>query len=191
MTALALKRFYTSEQYLKMERAADFRSEFICGEIVAMAGGTRHHTRIISNLFFRISLALDDSPCLTSTSDGQVRTGNETLYTYPDINIVCEEPEYSDDGYDVLLNPIVIVEVLSPSTENFDRILKFQHYKDIPSFREYILVSQKQPKIEQFVKTNEGEWEHHITEGIDSTLILFTVAVSIPFTDIYKRVDFS
>jgi Uma2 family endonuclease len=177
------------EEYLRLERGAETRSEFLDGEVFAMSGASEAHGLLVSNLIFEIRSRLRGKPCVVFPSDMRVRVREPGLYTYPDISIVCGTRRYADDHSDTLLNPVVIFEVLSPSTEAYDRGIKFSHYKKLPSLREYVLVSQFRPRTERFVN-QEGQWAYIDAFGRDGQLELACLGESIPLSDVYYGIDF-
>ncbi len=157
MSSAAVKSRFTPEQYLALERKAAFKSEYFDGCIRAMAGASRAHNLIALNLGSEIRSQLRDRPCETYVSDMRVRTGPSGLYTYPDVVVVCGEPRFEDDELDTLLNPTVIVEVLSPSTEAADRGRKFASYRRLASLQEYVLVAQDRACVERYTRQGD-EW---------------------------------
>ena len=160
----------TPEQYLEVERAAQFRSEYYNGRMYAMSGGTHPHAIVIGNLARELGVALKKGPCVVTTSDMRVRVSKTGLYTYPDIVVVCDPPRYGDGRHDTVLNPALIVEVLSPSTEAYDRGFKFAQYRTLESLQEYALVSQSEPRVEIFRRQPSGDWLLSESAGIDSRL---------------------
>jgi Uma2 family endonuclease len=180
----------TPEQYLAIERKAEFKSEFYNGEMFAMAGASYPHNRVKDNLAHLLNARLWGGPCFAITSDQRVKVSQTGLYTYPDIIIVCGEPQFEDAKLDTLLNPQVIIEVLSESTETYVRTKKFRHYKQIESLREYVLVEQDEPVLEQYVRQPDGSWTRADVEGLDGEFAFTTVAVRIPMADIYAGVVF-
>jgi Uma2 family endonuclease len=186
----AEKILLTPQEYLAKERLADLRSEFYRGEMFAMAGASREHTRIKDNLARHAGSQLEGGPCEVYTSDPRVKISATGLYTYPDLTIVCDEPQFEDAKFDTLLNPRVVMEVLSDSTEKYDRGAKFGHYRQLPSVQEYVLVSQDQPLVERFVRQEDGTWTLRDFRGLDQTFEFVTVPVQIPLADIYRGVKF-
>jgi Uma2 family endonuclease len=185
------KRRMTAAQYLALEQKAEFKSEYYDGEMFAMAGATPPHNKIKSQFEGELYLRLKGGPCSTTSSDQRVHIFRTGLYTYPDIVVVCGEPEYDPEDANTLLNPRVIVEVLSPSTERYDRTTKFRHYRQIPSAREYILVSQDEPLIEQYVRGDDDRWTYYSYAGIDATFSLAMVdAKDIPLADVFRGIVF-
>jgi Uma2 family endonuclease len=180
----------TPEQYLAIERKAAFRSEYYNGEMFAMAGVSKEHSRVKDNLIVLIGSRLWGGSCRTHSSDMRVKVSRTGLYTYPDIVITCGEERYEDDVVDTLLNPQVVIEVLSDSTEKYDRGKKFRHYQQIDSFREYVLVSQDEPVVERFVRQADGSWATTFVEGLDREFAFATVPVRVPLADIYAGVTF-
>ena len=154
MASLARPRF-SPEQYLTQERQAEFKSEYLAGELFAMAGASYTHNLIVANVLSELRNALRGSPCRAVANDQRVLIVETGLYTYPDLVIVCGEPHFSDDHLDTLLNPALIIEVLSPSNEAYDRGEKFAHYRRLNSLSDYVLISQDKMRVEHF--TREGE----------------------------------
>lgn len=177
------------EEYLRRERLAEERSEFVDGYVVAMSGASVPHNIIASNLNALYRNALKGSPCRPLGSDMKVRTPASRLFTYPDLTIVCGQLELHDEEKDVLLNPTVIIEILSPSTEKWDRGGKFARYQSIPSLQDYVLVSQEIPRVERFSRNGE-EWTLANSIGLDATLRLPSVGVEVGLADIYEDVEF-
>ena len=178
----------TEEQYLALERAAEFKSEYIDGEMFAMSGASMQHGRLQRNITGELYNALSGSPCEPFGSDLRVRVSGR-MYTYPDISVVCGKPQLADDQQDVLLNPVVVVEVLSPSTEKYDRGLKLQHYRTFATLQEYILVDQEQIRIEQYTRQDNIVWtlRDHLT--LDGELTLASIGVSLSLRRIYDKVE--
>jgi Uma2 family endonuclease len=189
MSTGALKRMSWSE-YLQQERQAETKSEFYDGDVFAMAGATRRHNLIAINVAAELRNVLRESPCETYGSDMRIRCP-DGLGTYPDASVACD-PLFEDDTQDTLLNPVVIVEVLSPSTEAYDRGRKFQGYRGIPSLREYLLVSQDRCLIEHYVRQSEFDgWLLTTISEPDDQIALPTLGVSLRVGDVFARVDFS
>jgi Uma2 family endonuclease len=178
----------TEDEYLEFERAAEFRHEYYDGEVFAMSGGTATHAFIIANITSSLHGALRDKPCSVASSDFRVRISGK-YYTYPDVVVVCDPIKLI--GRDTLLNPALLVEVLSPSTENRDRTFKLDQYRQIESLQEYILVWQTEPRVEIFRRDASGRWINSTLAGLESTAVFASVEVSIPLTAIYHRIDFS
>ncbi len=193
------KRKLTEAEYLEIERAAEFKSEFYDGvmypmqgpaEVVGMAGATRDHNKIKENVARALGNALEGGPCETLSSDMRVKVRATGLQAYPDVVVYCGPAEYLDnEKQDTLLNPTLIVEVLSESTERYDRTTKFKHYRRIPSLREYVMVAQDQAFIERYVRQENGRWL--LTEYDDPTaaLDLECLSIEIPVAAVYRGVE--
>jgi Uma2 family endonuclease len=178
----------TEEEYLAFDRGSEFRNEYYDGEIFAMSGGTSTHAFVIANVTRAIGNALQDRPCSVASSDFRVRISGK-YYTYPDVVVVCDPIKLI--GRDTLLNPVLLVEVLSPSTENRDRTFKLDQYRQIESLPEYILVWQTEPRVEIFRRDSSGRWINSSFSGLESTAVFASVEVSVPLAAIYHRIDFS
>ena len=178
----------TEEQYLAIERAAAFKSEFLNGEMFARAGVSMQHSRIQINLISEFHTRLRGATCEAFGSDLRVRVSSR-MYTYPDVTAVCGKPMLADAHQDNLLNPAVIFEVLSPSTESYDRGLKFQHYRTIESLKDYILVNQNGILIEQFIRQADNTWALRDYRQLDEELKIDSLGVRIPLALIYERVE--
>jgi Uma2 family endonuclease len=189
MTAVP-KRKLTPAEYLAIERDADFKSEFLDGEMFAMAGASPFHNAIKENLIGELYPRLKGGPCRSYSSDQRVKVSATGLYTYPDIVIVCGQAEFESGHPDVLLNPRVIIEVLSDSTEGYDRGTKFDHYQRIESLQAYILVAQNRPAVERRVRHSQWDWLLTTTTGLDGELELVTVPAKVSLADIYAGVTF-
>ena len=155
MSAVLTQPHYTAEDYLTLERSASIKSEFHEGQIYAMAGASRKHNLITINIARELSIQLKKRPCEAYISDMRVKAAKVVNYYYPDIAVVCATPQFEDTHLDTLINPTVLIEVLSPSTEAFDRGGKFAHYRKIASLQEYLLVAQDQPSIERYVRQGD------------------------------------
>jgi Uma2 family endonuclease len=177
----------SEEQYLAIERAAEFKSEFLDGEMFAMAGTSNTHARLQRNLIGEFYAALRGTTCEVFGSETQVKVSSRA-YFYADALVVCGEPATADEHDDNLLNPVVIFEILSPSTEKYDRGLKFQHYRTLASLRDYILVSQDQLRIEQFTREPDGTWTFRDYQRLDEQLKIASIGVDIALQRIYDRV---
>ncbi len=186
----APQRLLTPHEYLAQERRAEFKSEYLRGEVFAMAGASYEHTLIKDNVSGEARIQLKSGPCRVLTSDMRVRVSATGLYTYPDIVIVCDEPQFEDRVMDTLLNPRVIVEVLSDSTEKYDRGAKFGHYRQIASLQEYVLVAQDRPLVERYVRQTDQSWVLTEVADLAKTFAFASIQVSIPLADIYAGVKF-
>lgn len=186
----ALRRKLTPEEYLNIERAATFKSEFYRGELYAMAGARYIHNRVLANLIHRISACLEGSSCFVLPNDMRVKSARNNSYFYPDVIIVCGKPQFEDSVFDTLLNPKVIIEVLSDSTERFDRGDKFEEYGNIASLEEYVLVSQDKMQIQRFIRQAQDHWDMRIFKDEAGDFSLQKVKVAIPMKDIYTGIEF-
>lgn len=182
------KPHYTEETYLELERKAEYKSEYFKGEIFAMAGASRNHNRIKENLSIGIGYYLRGKRCQSFSSDMRLHIPSNSLYTYPDLVVVCGEPQMLDAQFDTLLNPTIIVEVLSESTKNYDRGEKFMLYRHIPSFQEYILIDSEQVRVEAWFKPENGFWTlRKETDQVDDTLPLQTFDYTLALREIYDQ----
>jgi Uma2 family endonuclease len=188
--ATASKRFISPQEYLALERRADFKSEYLRGEMFAMSGARFEHTRIKDNVAREAGNQLKGGPCQELTSDMRVKVSITGLYTYPDVVIVCDQPEFEDDVRDTLLNPRAVVEVLSESTEKYDRGGKFGHYRQVASLQEYVLIAQDRPLIERFVRQSDGSWLLTVFDDLSQDFEFASVSVRIPLAEIYRGVTF-
>jgi len=181
----------TPEEYLAAERLSETRSEYLDGGVFPMPGATLNHVQLVSNVAFELGLQLRTRPCRVLMSDLKVRTPDSRKFFYPDVVVVCAEPQFHDDRKDVILNPDLVVEVLSPSTEAFDRGAKFRAYQTIESLKEYLLVSQGKPLIEQYIRKDDGEWRYRAAEGLESALTLPSIGCTLNLGAVYDKVDFN
>jgi len=188
MSQLA-ERVYTATEYLTLERAAEHKSEFVNGRIYAMSGASFVHSLIVLNLAAEIRARLRGGPCSVVANEMRVKVSQTGMYTYPDVVALCEPPELEDAHLDTLLNPAVIVEVLSESTERYDRGDKFAHYRKIVSLREYILVAQDRIRIEQYVRNGE-HWTLSEISDPEGILRIEALGCEAALRDIYDRVEF-
>jgi len=177
------------EQYLALERKADFKSEYHNGFIVAMAGTSTEHNQIAGNLYRKIGNRFENRPCQVYISDVRVRVSATGLYTYPDVVAVCGEAEFEDDELDTLLNPTMIAEVLSSSTESYDRGDKFAQYRRLPSLREYVLVAQDKVLVERYTRQGD-EWPLTEFHSLDDALPLVSIGCEIALREIYALIEF-
>jgi Uma2 family endonuclease len=179
----------TADEYLALERAAEFRSELVDGEMVAMSGGSYEHSSVTGNLFGELRNRLKGGSCRASSCDLRVLAPVSNLYSYPDIVVVCGEPRFLDERRDTLLNPTLLAEVLSPSTESYDRGRKFAQYREIDTLAEYLLVAQDAPRIEQFVRADDGRWIYSVASGLEATLELPSLGTVIALAEVYDKVE--
>lgn len=181
----------TPEEYLEFERTSEIKHEYFEGEIFAMVGASLNHNKISINLVRELGNRLKDSSCDLFSNDLRVKVQEIDKYTYPDIVIVCGDIDLEkESGMETLLNPMVIIEVLSDSTEAYDRGTKFQHYRLIPSLQEYILVSQHSYLVERYVRSEDGGWRYFSYENVEHTMEIESVKCKLMLSDIYYRVEF-
>lgn len=204
MAASAAHTRLTPEEYIAFERkafpdATIIRHEYINGELIAMSGASRAHNLIAGNIFGELRAQLRDSECETYMSDMRVSTPRTASYFYPDVVVVCEEPRFEDEVFDTLLNPIILVEVLSPSTEVYDRREKFAHYRQLPSLQEYVLVAQDEVLVEHYRRQEKQgtppvtgkDWIFTDFQELAKNLPLTSIHCELPLREIYERVSFS
>lgn len=177
----------TPQEYLALERRAEFKSEYDNGYVNAMSGASREHNLIAGNVHGELRLQLRGRPCESYTSDMRVQAGASGLFAYPDVTVVCGEPRFLDKEVDTLLNPTVIVEVLSPSTEAYDRGRKFEHYRRLASLREYVLVAQDRVLVERYTRQGDN-WLLTELSRLDGVLRLESIGCEIPLEAVYERV---
>ncbi len=183
------KTFLTPEQYLEIERKAEFKSEYFQGQMFAMAGAREAHNLIVFNVATELGQQLRKRPCRAYVNVMRVRVNATGLYTYPDVAAVCGEPQFLDEQRDTLLNPSLIVEVLSPSTEAYDRGRKFQHYRSVESVAEYLLVSSERVSAELFTRQPDGRWLLTAVDGLEDSLDLQSIGTHLALADLYEKVD--
>lgn len=178
------------EEYLAFERAAEHKNEYFDGEIVAMTGASRRHNLIQVNVAAELRNQLRDDPCEVYQSEMRVRIPSANIYTYPDVTVVCGEPEFEDDQFDTLLNPTLIVEVLSKSTAAYDRTVKFGHYRTLNSLKEHLLVSQYDYRVEHGVRQSDGRWLLSDIISRESRIELSSVPCVLELAEVYHKVSF-
>jgi Uma2 family endonuclease len=186
----AEKRFISPDEYLKIERAAEIRHEYYNGEMFAMSGATRAHNLIAGNICRRFQEQFDDRDCEVYMADMRVKVDRKGLYTYPDVVTACDSPKFEDDEFDTLVNPRVIVEVLSKSTEDYDRGTKFEMYRNIASLQDYVLVSQDKTHVEHYQRQPDGRWILEDFNALEGTLLLESIECQLRVADIYTKVTF-
>ena len=179
----------TPEQYLSQERQSETKSEYFNGEIFAMAGASREHNQISANLVRVLGNQLLDKPCSVYSSDMKIRIEKARKYTYPDVVVACQTERFEDEHRDVLLNPVVILEILSNSTEAYDRGHKFLHYQLLDSLIDYLLVSQDTPRIEMFTRRKDGTWLYAEFHGLDAVVNIESIGCNLRLSDIYHKVN--
>ena len=180
----------TPEEYLAAERLSETRSEYLDGGVCPMTGASANHSRIILNISTELNNQLGDRPCEVFPIDMKVRLADSKKFFYPDVSVVCGELQYHDERKDIFLNPDFVVEVLSPSTEAFDRGAKFRAYQTIESLKEYLLVAQDSPAVEQYVRNGDGSWKYKSVVGLESLLTLPSIECTLKLAAVYKRVEF-
>ena len=177
----------TAEEYLAFERASQEKHEFVGDQVYLMTGASRRHNLIVVNIVMALGGQLRGKPCEMYANDMRVRVGRD--FFYPDVSVVCGEPQFAGEEFDTLLNAALIIEVLSPSTEQYDRGRKFEKYRALDSLREYVLVAQDRPQIERYIRQDDG-WLLTEAAGLDSALELVTAGARLPLAEIYDRLRF-
>ena len=179
----------TPEDYLALERSADFKSEYFNGEIFAMTGASESHNTITVNVSSEIRQQLKKRPCKVYANDMRVKVDPTGLYTYPDVVVTCGKAQFDDTHLDTLLNPILIVEVLSDSTEAYDRGRKFEHYRKLDSLVEYVLIAQNRPHIESYRRQADQQWLLRECSELDGTLRLLSIDCDLALAEVYEKVE--
>ena len=182
--------YISQEEYLEMERAALEKHEYYQGEIFAMSGASLKHNEVFSNFFGEIQGKLKGKNCKPYGSDLRIHVPKNSLYTYPDITIICDKADLTDDKFDTATNPAVIVELLSKSTRNYDRFEKFSLYRDIASLKEYILVDTQKIHIENYVRNADNTWQLTDYNAISDNLFIASVNITVSIADIYAGLSF-
>lgn len=187
-----LKTLLTEAEYLAFERASEFRHEFHRGEIFAMAGASESHNLVAGNLFMELNVRLKGKSCRPYSHDMRVRASLSKTYTYPDIVVACPPIEFLDEKRDTLLNPQVVIEVLSPSTEAYDRGRKFDFYREAPSLQQYVLVSQDSQRAVSYIRQSDGvAWLMLPLDDASASIEFPSLGVRIPLSEIYRDVELS
>ena len=181
----------TPEEYLEIERKAKYKSEYFDGEIYAMAGANRNHCLISGNLNGLFWKYLKGKNFEAYSSKMRMFIPKTKFYTYPDVIVVCGEPKFQDKVFDTLLNPTLLIEVLSESTENYDRGKKFQHYRSIESLQEYVLISQDETRIEKYIKQGDGFWVLSEAIGTDAKIKLNAIDCELALSEVFDKMHFS
>lgn len=185
----AKKTYYTREEYLALEEQAEYKSEYYDGKIFAMAGGSRNHSVICLNLNWGIREAIANKDCVGFDSNMKLDIPRAKQFYYPDLMVGCGNVEFLENRSDIITNPVLVIEVLSSSTESFDRGKKFAYYRTVPSIREYVLVSQTEPMVEAFYKQDEKVWQYTVAKGLEETIIFQTLQAELMLKDIYQKVE--
>lgn len=178
---------YTPEEYLALERKAAYKSEYFAGEIFAMSGASEQHNLIVVNVAATLHAQFRGRPCRVYANDMRVKVSPTGLYTYPDVVALCSEPQVDDEQKDTLLNPTVVVEVLSPSTEAYDRGDKFEHYRKLASLQEYVLISQEKPHIEHYLRQPDNQWLLSEATGLQDSISLPSINCALMLAEVYDK----
>lgn len=184
------EQWYSAEEYMALDRASDSKNEYLDGIIYAMGGASPPHVQITSNVTGELRQRLRQEPCVVYSTDLRVRASADGLYAYPDVVVACGEPVFFGSELDTLANPLLIVEVMSDSTKNYDRGEKFENYRTNGSLREYVLVAQNKVHVEQYAKQDDGKWVLFETNSVDDVLSLNSVGCDLPVSEIYLKVRF-
>ncbi len=184
-----IKSNVSPEEYLALERQAEYKSEYLHGEIFAMTGASRKHNLIGGNILGELNQQLRGKPGEVYASKMRVRVSASGLYTYPDVVVVCGQPHFEDDYLDTLLNPTVLFEILSKSTERYDRIAKSDYYRTLESLTEHLLVAQDEVHVEQYIKQADGRWSLIDFSSVDATIELDSIGCSLALRDVYDKVS--
>jgi Uma2 family endonuclease len=187
---IAEQRYYSPEEYLELEVNSEERHEYIDGQIIPMTGGTPNHNQIALNFSGALNFTLKRQPYRVFVTDQRLWIPNKRIHTYPDVVVVATPLQLQEGRKDTISNPLMIVEVLSKSTQSYDRAEKFAAYRTIPSFQEYLLIDQYTTHVEQYSKTDNNKWIFSEYENIDMTISLASVSFQIMLEDIYDKVDF-
>jgi Uma2 family endonuclease len=180
----------TPEQYLAIEREALVKSEYFNGQMFTPAGASKNHVLVNGNFFAEIRQQLKNKPCEVYSNDMRTYIPRTGLFTYPDIVVVCGEPQFIDKNLDTLLNPILIIEILSQTTEKYERNEKFEHYRSIPSLDEYVLVFQEKPRVESHLRQADESWLTRFFAGMNAEVLLTSIDCKISMIEIYDKVNF-
>ena len=189
MSSSAPQTFITPEEYLIIERAAEFKSEYYDGQMYLMSGVRRPHNLIAANLARVIGNQIVDRPCELYISEMRTRGATSASYMYPDLAAVCADPEFADNEFDVFLNPSLVIEILSPSTEKWDRGGKFARYRQIENLVDYVLITQEKILVERFTRRG-AEWERVAYDRLEDILTLDSIGCVVSLADIYAKVRF-
>lgn len=181
---------YTPAEYLELEEKAEYKSEYINGQIFPMTGGSTNHNKIALNLSFALNFAFRAQDYEIYIGDVRLWIPDKQIYTYPDVMLIEGKAAYYNNRTDTITNPLMIAEVLSKSTQGYDRQAKFEDYRTIPSFQEYLLIDQTRIYVEQYAKTGEKRWELRVYNDEDETISLSSVALEISLKDLYNKVNF-
>jgi Uma2 family endonuclease len=183
------KSYLSPEAYLRLERQAATRSEYLDGEVFAMARSSEAHNLIATNLISSLGGQVKGKPCEVYSSNMRVKVSATGLYTYPDVVVVCGHPQFEDRQRDTLLNPTVIIEILSPSTESYDRGGKFDHYSSLASLTDYLLVGQQSPMIDHYARQPDGKWLLSRCQSLAETVHIASIGCDLALSDVYDQVE--
>lgn len=182
------KRVWTEAEYLDYERSQPEKHEFHGGEVLSLAGASRQHSLLGTNTSGLLYNQLRKRPCRLFSSDMRVRVGPWRSYFYPDLVVVCGEERYADDEQDTLLNPTLIIEILSPTTERYDRGEKFERYRGLESLREYVLINQERTIIERYLRQPDDQWLYTSALGLEAVMELASIGARLPLAEVYEGV---
>lgn len=185
------KTYVTPEEYIAAERRAEYKSEYFDGEVFAMSGASRQHNLIVTNVVAELHRQLKQSACEVYPNDMRVQIPTTPNYFYPDAIVACEKPQFADNHFDTLLNPTVVVEVLSPSTELYDRGRKFEQYRKIASLQEYLLIAQDEYLVERYVRQPDNDWLLSEFNRVEDVVHLASVKCDLALGEIYRKVEFT
>lgn len=188
MVAERIAKYWTVEEYLAYEQETGIKHEYIDGEIFAMSGGTDKHSRIKANCIVEVGYQLRDKPCILYDSDMKVKI-SEIKYVYPDFSIVCEKSVFTDEAHTMLLNPTLIAEVTSDSSESYDKLTKAQFYRSLPSVQAYLIIEQDRPRAELYTRQNNG-WLLQEFDSLEATIPLDAIGCTLPMSEIYRDIDY-
>ena len=191
MSSVPAVKYKSVEEYLEMEEKSLEKNEYYQGEIFAMAGASINHNQIVSNALVDIGQFLRGKNCRIFPSDLKVHIEANSLYTYPDLSVICDKPQFWNERTDTILNPSVIMEVLSPATKDYDHGAKFTLYRDIPSLKEYILISSTEMRLEQYIRQSANEWKFIEYKAAMETVFIPTIDYRTALQEFYRNVDFS
>jgi len=181
--------YVTPDEYLAGERLSESRSEYLDGVVCPMTGASFKHIKVVANLTTELVTQLRGRPCDVLPSEMKVRLPDSRKFFYPDVIVLCGEPQFHDERTDIILNPLLVIEVLSESTEAFDRGAKFLAYQTLDSLKEYVLVAQDRPVVEQYVRNEGGTWTYTLASGLESSLTLPSVECTLNLSAVYDKVD--
>jgi Uma2 family endonuclease len=180
----------TEAEYLAFDRESETKHEFIDGQVYAMSGASPNHNWIAGSTYASLYSQMRGRPCKVGPSDLKIHMPATGSFVYPDISIVCDEPEYGGEQSDMLLNPVVVIEVLSPSTEHHDRNVKFHHYWTIPTLKAVVFIAQDEARVERYNREGSNAWQMTIARGLDASMELPSIGCTLPLAEVYEEVTF-